>query len=98
MLWDRGLAPTRGARVRDAAPASCGARPAGEAVELDLPALPLVDEPVPDGLVEALGVEALTVVRGALDVLVEVATPDAVVAARPDLGGARRAARCAARC
>ena len=84
MLWDRRRALP--AQVTFATPAGeLRARPAGEAVELDLPALPLADVPVPDGLVEALGVEALTVARGALDVLVEVATPDAVVAARPDL-------------
>ncbi len=84
VLWDRGRAVP--GQVAFATPAGeLRARPAGEAVELDLPALPLADEPVPDGLVEALGVEALTVARGALDVLVEVATPDAVVAAQPDL-------------
>lgn len=84
VLWERGRAPR--AELTFATPAGeLVARPAADAVELDLPALPLVDEPVPDGLVEVLGVEALTVARGALDVLVEVATPDAVVAARPDL-------------
>ena len=91
VLWDGGRAPR--AELAFATPAGeLRARPAGEAVELDLPALPLVDEPVPDGLVEALGVDALTVARGALDALVEVATPEQVAAARPDLGGARRAA------
>jgi PhzF family phenazine biosynthesis protein len=84
VLWDRGRALPE--EVAFATPAGeLRARPAGEAVELDLPALPLADEPVPDGLVEALGVEALTVARGALDALVEVATPEAVIAARPDL-------------
>jgi len=84
VLWGGGRAPL--GQLAFATPAGeLRARPAGEAVELDLPALPLVDEPVPDGLVQALGVDARTVARGALDVLVEVATADAVIAARPDL-------------
>ena len=85
VLWDGARAPR--AELAFATPAGeLRARPAGEAVELDLPALPLVDEPVPDGLVAALGVDARTVARGALDALVEVATPEQVAAARPDLG------------
>jgi PhzF family phenazine biosynthesis protein len=57
----------------------------GGGVELDLPALPLVDTPVPTGLVAALGVDARRVVRGELDALVELESPAAVRAATPNL-------------
>jgi PhzF family phenazine biosynthesis protein len=62
------------------------ARRAGEWIELDFPAKPILDAPAPDGLAEALGVEPVYVGRSHFDVLVEVASEAGVRALKPDLG------------
>ena len=62
------------------------ARRAGEWIELDFPAKPILDAPAPDGLAEALGVEPVYVGRSHFDVLVEVASEAEVRALKPDFG------------
>ncbi|HEX8454846.1 MAG TPA: PhzF family phenazine biosynthesis protein [Longimicrobium sp.] len=59
---------------------------AGEWIELDFPAKPILDAPAPDGLAAALGVEAVYVGRSHFDVLVEVASEAEVRALKPDFG------------
>lgn len=55
-------------------------------IDMDFPARPPTAGAAPDGLLEALGVEARWVGRNQDDYLVEVATTAAVRAARPDFG------------
>jgi PhzF family phenazine biosynthesis protein len=62
------------------------ARRAGEWIELDFPAKPILDAPAPDGLAAALGVEPVYVGRSHFDVLVEVASEAEVRALNPDFG------------
>jgi PhzF family phenazine biosynthesis protein len=62
------------------------ARRAGEWIELDFPAKPILDAPAPDGLEAALGVEPVYVGRSHFDVLVEVASEAEVRALKPDMG------------
>jgi PhzF family phenazine biosynthesis protein len=62
------------------------ARRAGEWIELDFPAKPILDASAPDELAAALGVEPVYVGRSHFDVLVEVASEAEVRALRPDLG------------
>ena len=62
------------------------ARRAGEWIELDFPAKPILDAPAPDGLAAALGVEPVYVGRSHFDVLVEVASEAEVRALNPDVG------------
>ncbi len=56
----------------------------GDLIEMDFPALEAAEEPPPPGLLEALGVEARSTHRSRFDRLIEVASEDAVRAARPD--------------
>ncbi|CAA9298241.1 MAG: Phenazine biosynthesis protein PhzF like [uncultured Gemmatimonadetes bacterium] len=62
------------------------ARRAGEWIELDFPAKPLLDAPPPGGVAEALGVVPVQVGRSHFDVLVEAASEDEVRALQPDMG------------
>jgi PhzF family phenazine biosynthesis protein len=84
VLFDRG-AGDDGALCFETRAGLLSARADDDGVQLDLPALPLAEAPVPHGLVAALGVDPVTVVRGELDALVELATPAAVRAATPNL-------------
>jgi PhzF family phenazine biosynthesis protein len=63
---------------------------AGEAVEMDFPAVPAAEAPAPPELRDALGVAARFVGRSAFDYLVEVADEAAVRGLRPDLAGLRK--------
>lgn len=58
---------------------------AGEWIELDFPAKPILDAPAPEGLAAALGVEPVYAGRSHFDVLVEVASEAEVRALNPDL-------------
>jgi PhzF family phenazine biosynthesis protein len=62
------------------------ARRAGEWIELDFPAKPILDGPAPEGLDDALGVAPLFVGRSHFDVLVELSSEAEVRALKPDLG------------
>jgi predicted PhzF superfamily epimerase YddE/YHI9 len=61
----------------------------GDLIELDFPALAAAEEPPPPGLLTALGVEPRSTHRSRFDRLVEVASEDAVRAARPDFRALR---------
>ena len=65
------------------------ARKDGDWIWLDFPALPPQEVPIPDGLREAIGAEPRFVGRSRFDLLVEVASEDAVRALRPDLRAIR---------
>lgn len=56
----------------------------GDLVGIDLPAAPVTPADPPDGLLAALGVDAVSCHVSTDDVLVEVASPEAVAAVRPD--------------
>ncbi|MFG0315996.1 MAG: PhzF family phenazine biosynthesis protein [Planctomycetota bacterium JB042] len=60
------------------------ARRAGRAIVLDFPAAPAAEDSPPDGLLEALGVDAVFVGRTRFDFLVEVGAAAEVRAAAPD--------------
>jgi PhzF family phenazine biosynthesis protein len=83
VLWTEGRAPIGELRF-DTPAGPLAARPNGDDVELDLPAVPVVDEPLPEGLREALGVEPLEMARGGQDALLLLASPDDVRRAGPD--------------
>ncbi|WP_431873278.1 PhzF family phenazine biosynthesis protein [Amycolatopsis sacchari] len=59
-------------------------------VGIDLPAAPVTPADPPPGLLAALGVEAVACHVSSDDVLVEVASPEAVSAVRPDFGALAR--------
>lgn len=62
------------------------ARQNGDWIELDFPATPAVQVPAPEGLLIALGAEALWVGQSKFDFLVEVASESEVRGVNPDFG------------
>ncbi|MGW4393666.1 PhzF family phenazine biosynthesis protein [Amycolatopsis nivea] len=62
----------------------------GELVGIDLPAAPVAEADPPEGLLAALGVRALSCHVSADDVLVELPSPEAVAAVRPDFAALAR--------
>jgi predicted PhzF superfamily epimerase YddE/YHI9 len=56
----------------------------GDLIAIDLPTADLIAADPPPGLLEALGTDAVSCAVSSDDVLVEVASPDAVAAIRPD--------------
>jgi PhzF family phenazine biosynthesis protein len=86
VLWEGGhLAADEQARFHTRSGLLTATR-AGEWIELDFPAKPLLDAPAPEGLAEALGVTPVHVGRSHFDVLVEAASEAEVRQLRPDLG------------
>jgi PhzF family phenazine biosynthesis protein len=86
VLWEDGHLPAGEVARFHTRSGLLTARRAGEWIELDFPAKPILDAPAPDGLAEALGVGPVYVGRSHFDVLVEVASEAEVRALRPDLG------------
>lgn len=87
VLWEDGHLPADEVARFHTRSGLLTARRSGEWIELDFPAKPVLDAPAPEGLAAALGVEPLYVGRSHFDVLVEVASEDAVRKLKPDLGG-----------
>lgn len=61
----------------------------GSRIVMDFPAEPATTVSAPAGLIEALGVEPVSIAKNRMDYLVEVADAAAVRAARPDMGRLR---------
>jgi PhzF family phenazine biosynthesis protein len=86
VLWEDGHLPAGAtARFHTRSGVLTAAR-AGEWIEMDFPAKPLLDAPAPEGLAEALGARPVHVGRSHFDVLVELASEAEVRALKPDLG------------
>lgn len=75
-LWEAGLAREAAPLVFRTKSGALAAVRRGEAIELDFPAEPAAPATPPRGLLEALGVEALSVARNRLDFLVELDSED----------------------
>jgi PhzF family phenazine biosynthesis protein len=86
VLWEDGHLPAGETARFHTRSGLLTARRAGEWIELDFPAKPILDAPAPDGLAAALGVEPVYVGRSHFDVLVEVASEAEVRGLKPDLG------------
>ena len=86
VLWEGGHLPADAQARFHTRSGLLTARRAGEWIELDFPAKPLLDAPPPEGLAEALGVAPVHVGRSHFDVLVEAASEDEVRELRPDMG------------
>jgi predicted PhzF superfamily epimerase YddE/YHI9 len=82
-LWENGLAPRKMLRFHTQS-GILTATPVGDGIELDFPATPAQPCNPPEGLLEALGVSALSVGRSDFDYLVEVATEAEVRRVMPD--------------
>ena len=89
-LWDAGqLWPDAPARFHTVS-GVLSARKDAALILLDFPAEPVQQVTPPPALTEALGVEALTVARGRLDYLVELASEAEVRAVTPDIARLRQ--------
>lgn len=86
VLWEDGHLPADEVARFHTRSGLLTARRAGEWIELDFPAKPILDAPAPEGLAAALGVEPVYVGRSHFDVLVEVESEAEVRALKPDLG------------
>lgn len=86
VLWEDGHLPAGEVARFHTKSGLLTARRAGEWIELDFPAKPILDAPAPEGLAAALGVEPVYVGRSHFDVLVEVASEAEVRALKPDFG------------
>jgi PhzF family phenazine biosynthesis protein len=84
-LWSEGLLPRSAtARFHTRSGELC-ARTDGDAVTLDFPAVAMTACAPPEGLIDALGVQPLSVFRAGPDYVVEAHDADAVRGAQPDL-------------
>jgi PhzF family phenazine biosynthesis protein len=89
VLWTEGGRPAgRPARFATRSGVLVASR-RGEAIELDFPAKPLRDEPAPQGLADALGVEPLFSGMSHYDALVAVDSEDTVRRIAPDISRLR---------
>lgn len=92
VLWEEGfLRPDEEARFHSKS-GPLGARREGEWIELDFPAHEPVPIDPPPGLLEALGAEAVAVVRNRFDLLVELESEKAVRAMEPDFRALKQVA------
>ncbi|MCC7372200.1 MAG: PhzF family phenazine biosynthesis protein [Chloroflexi bacterium] len=90
VLWEAGqLWPDAPAQFQTAS-GLLSARRDADAIALDFPAEPVQPLDPPDGLLEALGVEARALARGTFDLLVEVESEAAVRAIQPDFSRLRQ--------
>jgi PhzF family phenazine biosynthesis protein len=90
VLWEDGHLPT-GAEARfHTLSGVLTARYADGVIEMDFPAKPAVSAEPPEGLLEALGAEAVFVGRSQFDYLVELRDEASVRRLTPDLGVLRR--------
>ncbi|HEY5477447.1 MAG TPA: PhzF family phenazine biosynthesis protein [Tepidiformaceae bacterium] len=86
VLWQDGLVPPTETIRFQTRSGLLTAERRGELVELDFPATPPAPVEPPEGLEQALGVEALWTGRSRSDYLVEVESADTVRQLRPDFG------------
>ncbi|HEX3134030.1 MAG TPA: PhzF family phenazine biosynthesis protein [Planctomycetota bacterium] len=85
VLWSDGLVPRTAALRFHTRSGVLVATTRGEQVVLDFPAVPMVACAPPKGLLEALGVQPLSVFRAGPDYVIETLTVADVEEARPDL-------------
>lgn len=90
VLWETGRAHPGHALEFHSKSGVLGARAEGGYVWLDFPADPPRPVHGPEGLAEALGAEAVNVGEGRFDLLVELATAQAVRGLEPDLAAIKR--------
>lgn len=90
VLWETGLLAPDATALFDTLSGRLTALKHGHLIEMDFPAVEAQTEPAPDGLIDALGVEALHVARNRLDYLVEVASGEIVRSLAPDLAAIAR--------
>jgi PhzF family phenazine biosynthesis protein len=84
-LWETGRVD-RGTPVRfETRSGILTARLGPDTIELDFPAQPASDAPIPAGLGEALGAEVLATGRNKIDLLVELADPTTLRGLAPDM-------------
>jgi PhzF family phenazine biosynthesis protein len=84
-LWQRGLlAADQPARFHTRSGLLTACKEGDHRIRLDFPAKPLEPCPPPEGLLEALGVQAVFVGRNQFDYLVEVVSEEEVRLAKPD--------------
>ena len=86
VLWETGRLEASAAARFYTRSGLLTARKQGDRIEMDFPLDDVVDIPAPEGLLEALGMTAVTVGRTRFDYLVEVATAAELRALAPDLG------------
>ena len=85
VLWEEGLLPADAPITFRTLSGDLVVSRTGDWVELDLPALPVEEAPVPDGLLEAMGLDAVRFSgRSGEDYLLEVEDQDMVRALTPD--------------
>ena len=92
VLWESGRLPAGQEARFYTASGLLTANQVGDWIELDFPATPGVRAEPPPGLIEALGVEPLAVLRSQFDYLVEVKSEAAVRALAPDFTRLRHVA------
>jgi PhzF family phenazine biosynthesis protein len=85
VLWEEGLLPADAPITFRTLSGDLAVTREGDWVEMDLPALPVEQAPVPKGLLEAMGLEAvLFSARTGEDYVLEVENPDVVRGLTPD--------------
>jgi PhzF family phenazine biosynthesis protein len=85
VVWSEGLQPRTQAVRFHTRSGMLGASVDGGRVVLDFPALAMTPCAPPDGLLDALGVQPLSVFRAGPDFVIEVHDAPAVIGAQPDL-------------
>jgi PhzF family phenazine biosynthesis protein len=90
VLWHERVAPTATELRFATRSGELRATRRGECIELDFPARPALPVRPPAGLARALGAQPVAVAKNVDDLLVELATADAVRALTPDLAALRR--------
>lgn len=85
VLWSEGLLPKSEPARFHTRSGVLGASAQGERVVLDFPALATIPCAPPEGLLDALGVQPLSVFRAGPDYIIELFDAAAVVGAQPDL-------------
>ncbi len=85
VLWEEGVVATDAPITFRSLSGDLVVTRDGDWAELDLPAIPVADAPVPDGLLEALGLATVRACRRAGDdYVLEVESPDVIRGLKPD--------------
>ena len=85
VLWEAGwIGPEQPARFRTRSGLLTCVRQQGGWIEMDFPAKPVTAADAPEGLLESLGVKALSVDNNRMDYLVEVESADVLRRVEPD--------------
>jgi PhzF family phenazine biosynthesis protein len=85
VLWSEGIVPRTVVLRFHTRSGVLAASTRGEQIVLDFPAVPMIACAPPDGLLDALGVQPLSVFRAGPDYVIEAFTAADVEEARPDL-------------